>query len=117
MSTIRRKILFNLNPENNPADRYVCECLARIAQGDRGRMNRAALLSGFALQRIDPRLPHILAELLTSNTTVDEILQVIRAVLPSEKSREISQSSGKTEPDEPAGDITRKNALNIFGQK
>lgn len=74
----RRKILFYINPESNQADKYVCDRLDNIPQGDRGRMNRAALLSGYTLQRIDSRLPYLLAELLTENTTTEEICRYFK---------------------------------------
>ncbi|GAB7259010.1 plasmid partitioning/stability family protein [Dickeya ananatis] len=80
----RRKIMFYLNPESSMADRYVCDEIDRMPQGDRGKTWRAALLAGFALRKQDSRLPHMLAELLTEHTTFDEMLLLMKAVFPEE---------------------------------
>lgn len=80
----RRKIMFYLNPESSMADRYVCDEIDRMPQGDRGKTWRAALLAGFALRKQDSRLPHMLAELLTEHTTFEEMVLVMQAVFPEE---------------------------------
>ncbi|WP_226092963.1 plasmid partitioning/stability family protein [Dickeya oryzae] len=80
----RRKIMFYLNPESSMADRYVCDEIDRMPQGDRGKTWRAALLAGFALRKQDSRLPHMLAELLTDHTTFEEMVLVMQAVFPEE---------------------------------
>ncbi|MEI2630915.1 plasmid partitioning/stability family protein [Erwinia aphidicola] len=122
----RRKIQFYLNPETNQADRCVDTVLNNTPQGDRGRLQRAAMLSGFALHKIDPRIPFLLSELLTENTTFSETLQVIKAVLPAaqaERLEEIIQTAPPENIPEQhplqagAEDETRSNARGMFGTK
>lgn len=122
----RRKIQFYLNPETNQADHCVDKVLDNTPQGDRGRLMRAAMLSGFALHKIDPRIPFLLSELLTEKTTFSETLQVIKAVLPAaqvDKLEEILQTAQpvKTAEQQPthtgAESETRNNARGMFGDK
>ncbi|EHP6727015.1 MULTISPECIES: plasmid partitioning/stability family protein, partial [Gammaproteobacteria] len=53
----RRTIAFKLNPDVNQTDKIVCDTLDSIPQGERSRLNRAALTAGLALYRQDPRAP------------------------------------------------------------
>ncbi len=64
----RRTIAFKLNPDVNQTDKIVCDTLDSIPQGERSRLNRAALTAGLALYRQDPRTPFLLCELLTKET-------------------------------------------------
>lgn len=59
----RRTIAFKLNPDVNQTDKIVCDTLDNIPQGERSRLNRAALTAGLALYRQDPRAPFLLCEL------------------------------------------------------
>lgn len=90
----RRKILFYINPANSQADQFASLALDSVIQGERGRLQRASMLAGLALHKIDPRLPFLLSELLTETTTEDEIMQVISVLLPK----------GIHKPDTPAQD-------------
>ncbi|MDZ7324917.1 plasmid partitioning/stability family protein [Kosakonia sacchari] len=120
----RRKIMFYLNPESSDADRYVCDEIDRMPQGERGKVWRAALVSGFALRKQDTRLPNMLAELLNEHTTFEEMVTVMQAVFPEEMKR--FENRGRAVHDlqkqrtEDAlmgvpGDETRSNAQAMFG--
>ncbi|MBL5901170.1 plasmid stability protein [Lelliottia amnigena] len=119
----RRKITFYLNPEGSAADRYACDAIERMPQGDRGGFWRAALLAGFALGKQDDRLPHMLAAQLTEYSTFEEMVLVMKAVFP-----EAMSSFGERRTAEPAAvrivsemkeengeDETLKNARAMFG--
>lgn len=80
----RRKIMFYLNPETNIADSIVNETLDSIPQGERGRLNRAALIAGIALYRQDARIPFLISELLNKNTQFADIVQLLKSVYPLE---------------------------------
>lgn len=115
----RRKIQFYINPKSSLGEAYADSHTDETPQGERGRLWKAAMLSGFALERIDPRLPFLLSELLSENTTAEEVLQVIRAVSP----KHVTAQLGEAEKDiEPVGaarndsvDETRSNAKGMFG--
>ncbi|MFP1455924.1 plasmid partitioning/stability family protein [Escherichia coli] len=49
---------------------------------ERGRFMRAMLVTGAAFAAIDKRLPLLISELLTENTTLDDINKVISSVIP-----------------------------------
>ena len=80
------------------------------------------MISGFALQKIDPRIPFLLTELLTENTSAEEIMQVLKAVLPRENMMTEPAGEGaaenKVRPSTPLvtsdEEITRKNSKNLF---
>lgn len=119
----RRKITFYLNPETNEADRYVCQKTDETPQGERGRLWRAALLTGFAFGKQDERLPYLFSELLNSGTSFDDLLQLLRAVYPREvdallqgESRGGSESTFPSKPSTTAADDeeTRNNAKKMF---
>ncbi|MEY8712265.1 plasmid partitioning/stability family protein [Mangrovibacter phragmitis] len=119
----RRKINFYLNPERNEADRYVCEVIDSLPQGERGQVWRAAMLAGFALRKQDSRLPNLLAELLTAETSFADIIQLMRAVFPEEMARtgwSVPAGPVATAPQTPqvpsVEDETRDNARQMFGQ-
>lgn len=122
----RRKIMFYLNPESSDADRYVCDEIDRMPQGDRGRVWRAALVSGFALRKQDARLPNMLAELLNEHTTFDEMVTVMQAVFPEEMNRLENRTAAGQDRSLPVpgkedttmtGDETRENAQAMFGYR
>lgn len=122
----RRKIQFYLNPETNQADSCVDTVLDNTPQGDRGRLQRAAMLSGFALHKIDPRIPFLLSELLTEQTTFTETLQVIKAVLPAAQADKLEEFLHTAQPVKTveqqsrqtgAESETRNNARGMFGGK
>ncbi|RKQ14298.1 hypothetical protein D8Y36_28175, partial [Escherichia coli] len=54
--------------------------LDSIPQGERSRLNRAALTAGLALYRQDPRAPFLLCELLTKETTFSDIVNILRSL-------------------------------------
>ena len=122
----RRKISFYLNPENNAADKYVCDEIDKTPQGDRGKLWRAALLTGFAFRKQDSRLPNLIAELLNEHTTFDEMIQLMKAIFPDEmvslgggqvKERPITEQRQATPPAKPEqADETRDNARGLFGK-
>lgn len=111
-----------INPCSSQADRDVNARLDSVAQGERGRLQRAAMISGFALQKIDPRIPFLLTELLTENTSAEEIMQVLKAALPRESMMTEPGGEGaaenKVRPPKPPitsdEKITRKNSKNLF---
>ena len=80
----RRTIAFKLNPDVNQTDKIVCDTLDSIPQGERSRLNRAALTAGLALYRQDPRAPFLLCELLTKETTFSDIVNILRSLFPKE---------------------------------
>lgn len=118
----RRKILFYLSPDKIEADKYVCDQLDSIPQGDRGRIQRAAMLAGFALQKIDGRIPFLLSELLNGNTSREEVIQILKVVLPADLLSDLQndrkcqvhekQSHGEIPADNEAA--TRNNARQMF---
>lgn len=122
----RRKISFYLNPESNTADKYVCDEIDKMPQGDRGRHWRAAMLAGFAFRKQDNRLPNLIAELLNENTTFDEIIQLMKAIFPEEmlslmerqsKAGAISDIKTAVSPSNQTKiNETRDNAKNLFGK-
>ncbi|EME5107814.1 TPA: plasmid partitioning/stability family protein [Enterobacter hormaechei] len=121
----RRKITFYLNPETNEADRFVCQKTDETPQGERGRLWRAALLTGFAFGKQDERLPFLFSELLNGDTSFDDLLQLLKAVYPREteallqgRAREgVTATSQPPEvKNEPlsSDDETRNNAQSLF---
>lgn len=121
----RRKIMFYLNPESSEAERYVCDEIDKISQGERGRVWRATLLAGFALRKQDPRLANMLAELLNENTTFEEMVMVMQAVFPEETKGLVNRKPAATVIQDrdskgtlpaPSDDETRDNARAMFGQ-
>lgn len=120
----RRKIMFYLNPVTNEADRFVCQKTDKTPQGERGRLWRAALLTGFAFGKQDERLPYLFSELLNDGTSFDDLLQLLRTVYPREvdallqgQGRAVSESTpaSRTSADT-SGDVeTRNNARQMFG--
>ncbi|MDM4900477.1 plasmid partitioning/stability family protein (plasmid) [Escherichia coli] len=97
----RRTIAFKLNPDVNQTDKIVCDTLDSIPQGERSRLNRAALTAGLALYRQDPRAPFLLCELLTKETTFSDIVNILRSLFPKEmadfNSSTITQPSSQQE--------------------
>ena len=120
----RRKIMFYLNPETNEADRFVCQKTDETPQGERGRLWRAALLTGFAFGKQDERLPYLFSELLNDGTSFDDLLQLLRAVYPREvdallqgQGRGVSESApvSRTVAATTGDEETRNNARQMFG--
>ncbi|MDF7662842.1 plasmid partitioning/stability family protein [Erwiniaceae bacterium L1_54_6] len=117
----RRKIQFYINPKSSPGEEFADAFTESTQQGERGRLWKAAMLSGFALQRVDPRLPFLLSELLSEKTTAEEVLQVIRAVSPKGISSEPGSASAQgaesecSQEQHDAADETRNNAKQMFG--
>lgn len=116
----RRKIQFYINPKSSLGEAYADSHTDETPQGERGRLWKAAMLSGFALERIDPRLPFLLSELLSENTTAEEVIQVIRAVCPKKMTAQsAAEAENEIEPVDAAindtVDETRSNAKGMFG--
>lgn len=117
----RRKILFYINPETSDTDRCADAILEQSPKGDRGRLIRAAMIGGLALQKLDPRLPFLLTELMNSNTSLEEVLQQIRTIVqlhesPVPDAGATSSTMPDTSAAEPGDDaeLTRKNARGMF---
>lgn len=119
----RRKIQFYLNPETHEADNYANVVLDQTPQGERGRLMRAAMIGGFALQKLDPRLPFLLTELLNSNTSREEVMQLIRTIvlmpdssIVSAVSAAVPPSTAQSVPAQSGADeeLTRNNARGIL---
>lgn len=112
----RRTIAFKLNPDVNQTDKIVCDILDSIPQGERSRLNRAALTAGLALYRQDPRAPFLLCELLTKETTFSDIVNILRSLFPKEmadlNSSTIIQSSSQSE--QKSDEETKKNAMKLI---
>ncbi|SQL28820.1 plasmid stable inheritance protein ParB [Escherichia coli] len=112
----RRTIAFKLNPDVNQTDKIVCDTLDSIPQGERSRLNRAALTAGLALYRQDPRTPFLLCELLTKETTFSDIVNILRSLFPKEmadfNSSTISQPSSQQE--QKSDEETKKNAMKLI---
>ncbi|ELG3704678.1 MULTISPECIES: plasmid partitioning/stability family protein [Enterobacter cloacae complex] len=119
----RRKITFYLNPETNEADRFVCQKTDETPQGDRGRLWRAALLTGFAFGKQDERLPFLFSELLNRDTSFDDLLQLLKAVYPRETEALLQGRAREAVPQSPeqmsnsvtSDEETRNNARSMFG--
>nr|AAA99913.1 one base was omitted in the sequence of ref.3 resulting in a shorter reading frame, but was corrected in Genbank accessno. X04268 to agree with ref. 4 [Cloning vector pNO3097] len=112
----RRTIAFKLNPDVNQTDKIVCDTLDSIPQGERSRLNRAALTAGLALYRQDPRTPFLLCELLTKETTFSDIVNILRSLFPKEmadfNSSIVTQSSSQQE--QKSDEETKKNATKLI---
>lgn len=119
----RRKITFYLNPETNEADRFVCQKTDETPQGDRGRLWRAALLTGFAFGKQDERLPFLFSELLNRDTSFDDLLHLLKAVYPRETEALLQGRAREAVPQSPeqmsnsvtSDEETRNNARSMFG--
>lgn len=121
----RYKISFYIHPEHNQADGYATAVLTAQAHGDRARLQRAAMLAGLALHKIEPRMPFLLAELLNSGVTADEMLQVMSAALPggarltggytTPAPAAVAEAPAAGKPEAEAR--TRANAMGIFGRR
>lgn len=120
----RYKVMFYLTPETHQADSYVKSLMGMTPHGERARLQRAALLAGLAMHRIDPRIPFLLAELLTATSDAREILQVISAALPEGTfgavitgAADVPAPREEAAPrDDNAAAETRANAKGMFGK-
>ena len=100
----RRTIAFKLNPDVNQTDKIVCDTLDSIPQGERSRLNRAALTAGLALYRQDPRAPFLLCELLTKSLFPKEMADFNSSI--------VTQSSSQQE--QKSDEETKKNAMKLI---
>ncbi|CAD5550512.1 plasmid stable inheritance protein ParB [Escherichia coli] len=110
----RRTIAFKLNPDVNQTDKIVCDTLDSIPQGERSRLNRAALTAGLALYRQDPRAPFLLCELLTKETTFSDIVNILRSLFPKEMVDFNSSSQSSSQQDQKSDEETKKNAMKLI---
>ncbi|WP_407229461.1 plasmid partitioning/stability family protein [Escherichia coli] len=112
----RRTIAFKLNPDVNQTDKIVCDTLDSIPQGERSRLNRAALTAGLALySKIGA--PFLLCELLTKETTFSDIVNILRSLFPKEMAD--FNSSTITQPSSQQGqrsdeETKKKNAMKLI---
>ncbi len=77
-----RRCSFELFPDERTGDKIADELIANEKLKERGRFMRAMLVTGAAFAAIDKRLPLLISELLTENTTLDDINKVISSVIP-----------------------------------
>ena len=124
-------VYYNLD-ETLPKD--LPSIIANEKLKERGRFMRAMLVTGAAFAAIDKRLPLLISELLTENTTLDDINKVISSVIPGAFSVEkkliellekqsglhtsVDCSTPLTEQSlsrNDGEDQTRRNAENMFG--
>ncbi|EGT8145561.1 recombinase, partial [Salmonella enterica] len=75
-----RRCSFELFPDERTGDKIADELIANEKLKERGRFMRAMLVTGAAFAAIDKRLPLLISELLTENTTLDDINKVISSV-------------------------------------
>lgn len=123
----RYKVMYYLSPETNVADQCAMQSLTAAPHGERAKLQRAAMLAGLAMHRVDPRIPYLLSELLTADTGPEEILQVINAALsrgslsawrkePVQDSLPVPASATAEAAAPAADDATRANAKGLFGK-
>lgn len=129
-----RRCSFELFPDERTGDKIADELIANEKLNERGRFMRAMLVTGAAFAAIDKRLPLLISELLTENTTLDDINKVISSVIPGAFSVEkkllellekqsglhtsVDCSTPLTEQSlsrNDGEDQTRRNAENMFG--
>ncbi|MWM31569.1 recombinase [Escherichia coli] len=129
-----RRCSFELFPDERTGDKIADELIANEKLKERGRFMRAMLVTGAAFAAIDKRLPLLISELLTENTTLDDINKVISSVIPGAFSVEkkllellekqsglhtsVDCSTPLTEQSlsrNDGEDQTRRNAENMFG--
>ncbi len=138
-----KKIQFNLYPDEYDGDRVALDSINGIRQKERGRGYRAFLLAGAALYQLDKRLPYLLAELLTEETSLRDVQSVFNSVLPGsftqdetvladlvarlEERVRLDAQPGSNEPvsappstgpteEELAIEATRRNSQKMFGE-
>lgn len=78
----RRKLTYYVHPDDYAGDKLLCDELNSLGKSEKSRLLRAATLAGFALYMQDKRIPYMLSELLSDNTSMDEIYTVISSVKP-----------------------------------
>ena len=93
-----RRCSFELFPDERTGDKIADELIANEKLKERGRFMRAMLVTGAAFAAIDKRLPLLISELLTENTTLDDINKVISVLLL--QSRVCREMTVKTRPEE-----------------
>lgn len=76
MSDERRKFTLYLHPEKN-ADKQALEVIESVPRSARGELFRNAFISGMALQQLDPRLPELLAVLLSHDFSADQLIGLV----------------------------------------
>ena len=88
----RRKLTYYVHPEDYAGDKLLCDELNSLGKSEKSRLLRAATLAGLALYKQDKRIPYMLSELLSDDTTMDEISKVISSVKPDMNQDVISSS-------------------------
>lgn len=78
----RRKLTYYVHPDDYVGDKLLCDELNSLGKSEKSRLLRAATLAGLALYMQDKRIPYMLSELLSDNTSMDEIYTVISSVKP-----------------------------------
>ena len=116
--TDNRKCAFYIYPERNAADRVADGFLEKLPQKERGRAMRAMMLCGAALMKQDERLPFLIAEFLTENTSMQDIQRIISSTLPQQDTGEMARlfeaflqaTGGGSHLLPPAGGATPENS-------
>ena len=116
--TDNRKCSFYIYPERNAADRVADGFLEKLPQKERGRAMRAMMLCGAALMKQDERLPFLIAEFLTENTSMQDIQRIISSTLPQQDTGEMARlfeaflqaTGGGSHLLPPAGGATPENS-------
>ena len=113
-----RRCSFELFPDERTGDKIADELIANEKLKERGRFMRAMLVTGAAFAAIDKRLPLLISELLTENTTLVEkkLLELLEKQSGLHTSVDCStplteQSLSRNDGE----DQTRRNAENMFG--
>lgn len=89
----RRKLTYYVHPEDYAGDKLLCDELNSLGKSEKSRLLRAATLAGLALYKQDKRIPYMLSELLSDNTSMDEINKVISSVKPDVSQDFLSSST------------------------
>ncbi|KAB7715721.1 hypothetical protein GBN32_00340 [Plesiomonas shigelloides] len=111
--SVTRRISFYLNPEQVRSEKNACDILDNMTAAERGRMQRAAMMAGLALMQLDPRLPHLLAELMAGPVDAEAVHCLIDSVLPT-RHHEIKSSAPIRSHQVNTLDTMRKNAASLF---
>lgn len=77
-----RKCSYYIYPERNAADGIANRLLNNYPQKERGRTMRAMMICGAALMKQDERLPFLIAEFLTEDTSMRDIQRIIHSTIP-----------------------------------
>ncbi|MCK8540606.1 plasmid partitioning/stability family protein [Yersinia ruckeri] len=77
MSDNRRKFTLYLHPEEANNDAQAISVIDTVSRRSRGDLFRQAFVAGLALQQLDERLPALIATMLTTTLTADQVIGLI----------------------------------------